>query len=242
MFILRRIRADGTEVRIPFIVDDSKELQQTIIAEVKPSNYFDLLPIATSDLVKMSKVELILKVIGKCDHMTLNQSQLDHYAAIFKLTSKGPERESQIRMATRKGHGIKKSCGRLYAYTVLDRFMTFERGYKFIMQRIESPSTRLGWMAVARRELEPELGKCAECYEEEIHQLLALDKLLKIEQKLDSFGLYGGSVRNLTKNWMTQNITDITLPMIDELFDLVYLEFFVPPYDKRVTKARVLPL
>ena len=104
--IFRRIRADGTEVRIPFLVDNPDELKQTIIAEIKPSNYFELLPIATSDLVKMSNFELTLKVIGTCDHMTLNRSQLDHFAAILKLTSKGPEREPQIRIATRKGQKV----------------------------------------------------------------------------------------------------------------------------------------
>merc|ERR1719285_274675 len=131
----KRVRQDGTEVRIPFLVGDREELQKKVEEELKPSNYFDLLPIATSELVCMQRIQLTLKVVGKCDHLTLDKAQLDHYVDILKVSSKGEERDMDIKMATR--------C------------------YKFIMERIESPIVRLQWMAAARRELEPLLPVCS---------------------------------------------------------------------------------
>ena len=209
----RRVRQDGTEVRIPFLVNDREEIQNKVVEELEPSNFFDLLPIATSELVCMERAHLTLKVVGKCDHLTLDKAQLDHYIDILKVSDilKGDERETNIKMTTR--------C------------------YKFIMERIESPVVRLQWMAAARRELEPLLPTCSQDRQNEIKFLLALDKVLKIEKNLELYGLYSPSVRDFTRIWITQNNVDITKPMILQLFELLYHEFFVAPYDKKLTKA-----
>ena len=159
----------------------------------------------------MQRIQLTLKVVGKCDHLTLDKAQLDHYVDILKVSSKGEEREMDIKMATR--------C------------------YKFIMERIESPIVRLQWIAAARRELEPLLPVCSQDRQNEIKVLLALDKILKIEKNLELYGLYSSSVRDFTRIWITQNNVDITKPMILQLFELLYHEFFVAPYDKKLTKA-----
>ena len=166
----------------------------------------------STSIVNMKKHELQLKCVTKLCQTEVNEKRLNDLSKIFKIeATEDPIRDTEIKMALR--------C------------------YVYVCNYIKSPQLKRKWCLMGREEIGKYYQTANEERRTEILQLLGLEKTLNMEQKLDHYGLYSDHVRGFIKQ-MIDSKEDITVEWLGDLFEIIYIEFFVPPYEKQVTKAR----
>lgn len=162
----------------------------------------------------MPKHELQLKCVTKLCQTEVNEKRLNDLSKIFKIQAlEDPLRDTEIKMALR--------C------------------YVYVCNFIKSPQLKRKWCLMGREEIGRYYQTANEQRQAEILQLLGLEKTLNMEQKLDHYGLYSDHVRGFIKQ-LIDSKEDITIEWLGDLFEVIYIEFFVPPFEKQVTKGRDL--
>ena len=107
------------------------------------------------------------------------------------------------------------------------------RGYYYVSKRICVPSLKQKWNGMACDDLEQYYDQSNEERQGEIRQIRGIQKLLNIELILDSYGLYSKMIK---KTIAEHNLAkaELTGAFVASLFEVIFMEFYVPPYDKQL--------
>ena len=168
------------------------------------------MPLATCSIVQFDRTNLILKALSKIQQMDMTEKLLIDCANMLKVSN----------ISKDIGHAIKVAA----------------RGYYYVSLRIGNPSLKRKWNGMACENLDQYYDQCSRERQTEIRLIRGQQKLLNIGQILDSYGLYSQQTKKIIQEHQ-ESKEELSSEFIAQLFEVIFIEFFVQPFDKQIMNA-----